>query len=168
MTDTIQKESAVKVYEIGYLLVPSIPGEKVTEVVAHLKDVLAKKRAIMIAGEDPELRELAYDMVKKIGVVNHRFEKGYFGWMKFELSAGEIESVKKDFEMHPDMLRMLLIITIPENTYLGKKLPVSAEGPVTETLPLVAPLSGGEEKAPMAIASVEEMDKSIDEMVKEA
>lgn len=156
------REDSVQVYEIGYLLISSIPEEKVAAEVASLKEVLSKKGAEFIGEEAPELRTLAYTMIKKIGPSNHRFEKGYFGWFKFELSRGEIESVKKTFEENPSMLRMLVITTVKENTYLGKKSPVAmAETPV-ETTGEVA-VESTEKKA-----SVEEMDKSIDAMVKEA
>jgi len=107
---------------------------------------------------------LAYTMIKKIGTSNHRFDQGYFGWFKFEVSRKDIESIKKTFEENPNMLRTLIITTIRENTYLGKKSPVASilarEEVVTIEVPapdvLIAPVS------------VEEIDKSIDEMVKEA
>ncbi|MDP3962434.1 MAG: 30S ribosomal protein S6 [bacterium] len=161
MTETLSlKEDTLKVYEIGYLLVSSIPAEKVADSAAYLKEVLSKKGAVMIAEESPELRELAYTMIKKIGTSNHRFDQGYFGWFKFELPTKEIESVKKELEAHPEMLRMLVITTVKENTYLGKKAPVAA--------PASAPVEGVVAEVPVAPVSVEEMDKSIDEMVKEA
>lgn len=158
------KEEKMQVYEIGYMLVSSIPEEKVASEVATLKEILSKKGADFIGEEAPELRTLAYTMVKKIGPTNHRFDKGYFGWFKFELPAKEIEGIKKAFEENPNMLRMLLITTIRENTYLGKKSPV----PMSE-VPTDVPVEPGVELAgEPVVASVEDMDKSIDAMVKEA
>ena len=162
----VLKEDASQIYEIGYLLVSSIPEEKVTAEVASLKEILSKKSAVIIAEEAPELRTLAYTMIKKIGASNHRFEQGYFGWFKFELLKKDIEVVKKAFEENPSMLRMLVISTVKEVTYLGKKAPsVIIEQPVAE------PTTGSHVVPAEQIAnpaSVEEMDKSIDEMVKEA
>ncbi len=162
MMDTNSKEDIVKVYEIGYLLISSIPEEKVLDTVTHLKEILSKKGAKMIADEAATLRPLAYTMTKKIGTQNHRFDEGYFGWVKFELETGEIEGIKKAFESHPSMLRTLLITTVKENTYLGKK----DITPLIKSEEIVA----GEKDAtiPPAQASLEEMDKSIDEMVKGA
>lgn len=159
------KEDRKQIYEIGYLLVSSIPEEKVADEVNSLKEVLSKKGAEFIGEEMPELRTLAYTMVKKIGPSNHRFDKGYFGWFKFELSAAEIESVKKAFEENINMLRMLIINTIRENTYLGKKSPV----PMPE-VPVEAPIDQSIELSldTPTVVSVEDMDKSIDAMVKEA
>jgi ribosomal protein S6 len=163
---TSDKGDLIKVYEIGYLLVSSIPKEKVAENVSALKDIIIKKGAKIIAEEAPEFTALAYTMVKKIGAANHRFNEGYFGWIKFDLAASEIESVKKAFEEHVNMLRVLVITTIRDITYLGKKAPASiqAEDVVAgaDVAGEVAPI----DTATKAAASTEEIDKSIDEMVK--
>lgn len=169
MQDT-QKDDVKKVYEIGYLLISSIPREKVADVAASLKGVLSKKGAEIIAEEAAELIPLSYTMVKKIGTIHHRFDQAFFGWVKFELSTQEIEEVKKTLDIHPDVLRYLLITTVRENTYLGKKAPVapglivgSADGVPAEAAIVTEALPLGEKPA-----SIEEMDKSIDEMVKGA
>ncbi len=161
------REDALKVYEIGYHLVSSLPREKVADVATALKNVLSKKGASIIGEEAPELIPLSYTMIKKIGTANHRFDQAFFGWVKFELSTKEIEEVKKTFDIHPDVLRYLLITTVKENTYLGKKAPV-APGLIADAVEgvpaeVVAPEAPVEDKA-----TIEEMDKSIDEMVKEA
>ena len=177
MQDKVLKEDKMQIYEIGYLLVSSIPEEKVATEVALLKDILSKKGAEFIAEETPELRTLAYTMTKKIGAVHHGFDKSYFGWFKFELSTKETESVKKSFEENPHMLRMLFITTVKEGTYLGKKSPSASLSKVEETniehnsnTAEVTTEATAEVVAevPAAPVSVEEIDKSIDEMVKEA
>lgn len=173
MKDNVLKEDRVQIYEIGYLLVSSIPEEKVTSEVANLKEILSKKGAEFIAEEAPELRTLAYMMTKKIGATHHRFDQGYFGWFKFELSTRETESVKKSFEENPHMLRMLFITTVKEGTYLGKKSPSASLAKVEETAveQTINPVDATTDVAPEVPAvpvSVEEIDKSIDEMVKEA
>ena len=172
MQDKVLKEDRVQVYEIGYLLVPSIPEEKVTTEVAVLKGILSKKGAEFIAEEAPELRTLAYSMTKKIGASNNHFDNGYFGWFKFELSTKETESVKKVFEENPHMLRMLFITTVKEGTYLGKKSPSASLSKVEEVVaePTVEPVAEPAVVAEVSAApvSVEEIDKSIDEMVKGA
>lgn len=156
-------EEKVQVYEIGYLLVASLPEEKVASEVENLKSVLSKKGVEFIGEEIPELRPLAYSMVKKIGTANHKFDKGYFGWFKFEAKAGDINDIKKSFEENPHMLRMLLISTIKENTYLGKKSPVPMpEAPIEPSVENIAT------DTLVVPASVEDMDKSIDALVKEA
>ena len=167
---SIEKVEGVKVYEIGYLLVSSIPAEKVTENVSALKDIIIKKGAHVIAEGAPELRPLAYTMIKKIGTANVRFPEAYMGWIKFDLPTAEINAVKKSFEEHPNMLRCLVMTTVRENTYLGKMSPVFtraediaapvAEAPIADAVAVVA----GEPAA--AASSASDIDKQIDEMVK--
>ncbi len=170
MIDTISKEDNIKVYEIGYILISSLPKEKVEETTESLKKILVDKGGNVLAMESPELIPLSYSMVKKIGTANHTFNEGYFGWFKFEMNTSEIESIRKAFEVYPEILRALTIITVKENTYLGKKIAKVfstesvEESVVTETL-----FPHNEEiKEPVVKASIEEMDKSIDAMVKEA
>mgnify|MGYP002348827940 CR=1 FL=1 len=160
------KEGAVKVYEIGYLLVSSIPKEKVADTVTDLKGLIAKKGGNIIADEAPEFRPLAYTMIKKIGPANHRFTEGYFGWVKFDLSVDQIESIKKSFEENPNMLRSLVMTTIRENTYLGKKAPAIVRSEDVVPTAEVAPEAATKPVAEAAPATAEEIDKSIDEMVK--
>ena len=63
------------------------------------------------------------------------------------------------------MLRTLIITTIRENTYLGKKAPIAAILSKEEEV-VSAETPAGD--IPAIPVSVEEIDKSIDEMVKEA
>ncbi len=172
MQEKALKEDKMQVYEIGYLLISSIPQEKVISEVTTLKEILSKKGAIFIAEEDPELKTLAYTMVKKIAGFNHKFDQGYFGWFKFELAKKEIEGIKKAFEENPHMLRMLIINTIKEPTYLGKKAVVASIIKTEDVLGTeIQPELAIETKVTPPVvtpASIEEMDKSIDEMVKGA
>lgn len=161
------KEDRSQVYEIGYLLVSSIPEEKVASEEVVLKGILSKKGAEFIGEEAPELRTLAYTMVKKIGTSNHRFDQGYFGWFKFELPVKEIEGIKKAFEENQHMLRVLVITTVRENTYLGKKSPSASVIKSDDVVP-AGITEAVKDSVPATPATLEEMDKSIDAMVKEA
>jgi ribosomal protein S6 len=172
-------DEKVKVYEIGYLFVSSIPKEKVVSETAALNAMLAKAGATIIGHEDPELTTLAYDMVKKIHGANTTFSEAYFGWTKFELPASAIESVKKSIDGMEHILRHLLVTTVKENTYLGKRAP--AFSLASRDAGMIAPEGSGiahsesrtepaleKAAAPVVVAAtnVEDMDKSIDAMVK--
>jgi len=179
---TSEPENGSKCYEIGYLLVPSLPEEKIGEQTAVFSDVLAKYSATVIAEEAPSLTSLAYEMDKSSGGGTHRrFTQGYFGWIKFFCSPSLVEAVRKSFEQNPHVLRVLATSTVREKTYLGKrakqenklenkaeekpaKLPAEAiSNSTTEAAP--APDSA---TAPLTAAEIVEVDKSIDEMVKGA
>ncbi len=152
----------MKIYEVGFVLVSSIPQEKVAGEFDALKDIVAKAGASMIAEEAPELRQLAYTMVKKIHGANVRFNEGYFGWVKFELSASAIEGVKKSLDAVDNILRYLLITTVRENTYLGKKAPAVAFGEKEAGIITPEGVVAPEVAAPTA---TEDIDKGIDAIV---
>ncbi len=120
MTRSIKTDDP-KVYEIGYLLVSSLPEEKVSAKVDELKAYISAAKAEMISEEAPVKETLAYTMIKKIGAKNHRFTEGYFGWVKFAVMPDAINSVKEKLDADTDVLRFILMTVPRENTYLGKR-----------------------------------------------
>jgi ribosomal protein S6 len=158
--DNNTKGERLSVYEIGYLIATSIPEEKVPGEADTLKKIITDAGATIIADEAPELQPLAYEMRKKtVSGSYNTYDSAYFGWVKFELDAAKIEEVKKDVELMPTVLRMLLTTTVRENTYLGKRASAAVAKAIAGT--------PEEKKDGAAPATIEEMDKSIDEMVKE-
>ena len=111
-----------KVYEIGYILVSSIPEEKIAAEVASIKDILTKNKTSIIAEEAPQLQDLAYTMVKKIGAVNRRFDTGYFGWIKFDGPVAAAQTIEKQVMALESVLRHLFITTTREDTRIASKL----------------------------------------------
>lgn len=157
MSDTNDR---VSVYEIGYLIADSVPEEKVSAEAESLKGIITGAGASVIAEGSPEMERLAYTIRKKtLGGSYDNHDQAYFGWVKFELGSDKVEAVKKAIEAIPSVIRMLLITTVRENTYLGKRAATAVAAPVAK--------KAAEEKKEAAPASIEEMDKSIDEMVKE-
>jgi ribosomal protein S6 len=159
---TSESKTDSKVYEIGYILVPSLPAEKVGEQVSVFAAILANNSAVVIAEEAPSLISLAYEMDKR--------DQGYFGWIKFFCSPSVIEVVRKAFDQNPHILRTLAILTVREKTYLGKRArsekpaqAVSSDETKLATNPSVAVPA-----APMTTAEIAAVDKSIDEIVKGA
>ncbi len=180
--DETQSDVRVNVYEIGYLLVSSVPEEKVASEAEAVKSIITKAGASVIAEETPHSERLAYTMRKKtVSGSYDKYDSAYFGWIKFEVASNVIESIKTSVEIHPTVLRMLMISTVKENTYLGKRAIAIAEdfspsvkknggdkSSVAERAPFTITKAVEDEKvAPSAPATVEDMDKSIDAMVKE-
>ncbi len=178
--DETQNDVRMNVYEIGYLIASSVPEEKVASEAEAIKSIITKAGASVIAEEMPHSERLAYTMRKKtVSGSYEKYDSAYFGWIKFEVGSHVIESIKKSVEVYPAVLRMLMISALRENTYLGKRASAIAaefssnvgrksfaeKAPFTLTS-RVAETS--KDAAPAAPATVEEMDKSIDAMVKEA
>ena len=174
MTESISEDRA-SVYEISYLIAPSIPEEKVPAEADAVKKIIGDAGSSVIAEEAPHRMRLAYEMRRKtVSGSYDKYNEAYFGWIKFEVGSSAIESIKKAIEIVPSVLRMLVITTVHENTYLGKRaMAVAAEiggrkavaAPVERVRLTDKPSAAAKDAVP---ASVEEMDKSIDAMVKEA
>lgn len=165
--DETKRDDRVSVYEIGYLLA-GLPEEKVEAEASTVKDIITKNGGTIIAEESPRNEKLAYTMRKKMVSGSYdKYDEAHFGWVKFEATSGKVDAIKKAVEVVPTVLRMLVTTTVRENTYLGKHASQIAatfkKGGATEGE--VAVVKKETVEAP---ATIEEMDKSIDEMVKEA
>jgi ribosomal protein S6 len=114
-------EKGVRVYELGYWLVPTIPEDGLETRVAELQSVLTTHGATLISEEKPYLREMAYEMCRVISNQNHYFTEGYFGWIKFETTASEMTAIKSKLELDEDIVRMMIIQTVRENTVYTKR-----------------------------------------------
>ena len=164
MEDT--NKDRLVVYEIGYIIADSIAEENVSAETESLRKILVDAGANMIAEESPKSINLAYEMRKKtVSGLYNKFNKGYFGWFKFELLSDKIELVKRTFDAYPSVLRMLLITTVKENTYLGKNVTQTL---MEESKPESNMVTAKTEEVNLVPATQEEMDKSIDNMVKGA
>ena len=170
MSETTHADN-LSVYEIGYLIASNIPEEKIPAEAEAITKIISSAGSTMIADEAPHRIKLAYEMRKKnVGGSYEKYNEAYFGWVKFEVGSDVIENIKKSVEIHPSVLRMLLTNTVKESTYLGKRAPaIAAEIAFKKVNPeKTEDVVAHVEKKEVAPASIEEMDKSIDDMVKEA
>ncbi len=139
-----------KIYELGYLLVPSIAEENVAKEVETIKSILAKYEAEVITEDFPKLRPLAYAMVKATGSERHKFDKAYFGWVKFEVEGDTAPQIKNELDKNTSVLRFMIVKTVRENTMVSQKVVFKPEE--------------GEEQPKV---SEEELDKTIENLVVE-
>jgi len=153
-----------QIYEVGFLIVPTVLEERVGEVVSNIKGILEKNAGIVIADDFPKMKTLAYLMTKPSGGTIKKFNSAYFGWIKFEISAKAVGIVEKAFKADQNILRFLLIKTVRENTLFTKhtypkvefdKTPRSLEKPSTK------------EPSDVPAMTIEELDKTIEELVVE-
>ena len=150
------------VYEISYLLLPSISVEQTSLKTASLKETIEKLGGHIISLEDAVLIDLAYPMVKVVSTSRHKVDSGYFGWMKFEILKGGVEEVKKIIESDDNILRFLIVKTVRENTLINSKMIFKKEDKTKKEE------IKGEINAPVPIAKEmesDELDKSIDDLV---
>lgn len=98
-------EADPKLYEIGYLLTPLIPADKLADEVNLTRSAIEKEKGLIVGEDAPKSRQLAYEIKK--------FNTAYFGWIKFMVRPDTIESLKKNLENNGNILRFL-IINIPQ------------------------------------------------------
>lgn len=110
-----------QVYELGYLVLPSIPAENLSTLVTNLRSIIEKAGATALDSEDPFLETLAYSMSKHIGARKYVVDEAYIGWMKFEAESGQIEGIKSQVDKIDEVLRSLLIKVPRETTFTFKE-----------------------------------------------
>ena len=166
--DIIHDEGTVTVYEISYLLMPSIALEQVSNKTASLKATLDSSGAKVISSEDPILIDLAYPITKVVGTNRYKVNSGYFGWVKFEASKGEIGTIKKSIDNNDDIIRYLIIKTVKENTLLHGKMMFKKDEKInkkneseTDSQTYVDTV----EEVPKEESVSDDIDKSIDDLV---
>lgn len=120
-------ELKTQVYEVGYLLVPTLSEEEVPAIYTSLKDLITSLKSEIISDEMPKSIPLAYTMLKVIQNVRNRFNTAYFGWVKFEMDTESVLELKKKLDLDTNIIRFLLTKTVRENTLAPKKF-VSKEG----------------------------------------
>ena len=96
------------IYEVGYLIVPTVPEDDIGSKVALLRDAI-EKSGMILSENAPEMRVLAYEMTKELGGKKRRFHKAYFGAIVFQAPARDISRIKKDIEGKDEVLRSLFI-----------------------------------------------------------
>ena len=116
-----EKDTNSRIYELGYLLVPTVPGEDVPAVFGNLKELVSSLGGVVISDEMPKMMPLAYAMVKITANVCNKFKTAYFGWTKFAMDSDKVSELKKKLDLNPNFIRFLIIKTVKENTIAAKR-----------------------------------------------
>ncbi len=137
------------VYEIGYLVLPSVPAENLPQVVSNLVSIIEKAGGKPLDGEDPALEPLAYSMSKTVGARKYIVDEAYVGWMKFESRPDALETVREGVDKAEEILRYLLIKAPRETTFTFAK--ARAEREAKENSAVVAEEEPAVEAAPTEV-----------------
>lgn len=166
MTEKDQVEQAEnRIYELGYHVVSSIPEEKLPAEVTAVKDLLEASGAVFISEEFPKLKTLSYAMTKVVGARHLKFDTAYFGWLKFEITPGAVDAIRKALEKNDNIIRFILIKTVRESTIAVIKTPTYR---AEEKKPIPGLGVNGKKNMPIKSPMSEaEMDKTIEALVVE-
>lgn len=153
-------EKDMRVYELGFLFVPTIAEEHLSEKFQHLKDMISSHGGQFISEDFPKMIPLQYEMVKVISNKNHRFNDAYFGWVKFDMEPEQVLLLDEEVKRSTDIIRFLLIKTVRENTVVGKKALGKTDGKKRSS-------TRDDEEVVAPDVSPEQIDKEIDALVEE-
>jgi ribosomal protein S6 len=151
-------EANERVYEVGYLLVPTIEEVNVPVVFGNLKELVSSLGGISISDDMPKLINLAYSMVKVVANVRNKFHTAYFGWVKFTMDSDKVLELKKKLDLDPNFIRFLILKTVKENTIAAKRF---VRGDVMHR----KPKAGKGENETATPMNKEEIDKEIDALI---
>jgi small subunit ribosomal protein S6 len=124
MTDINETIVDSRVYEISFIFDNKLDEEAALEKSNAIKQSIATLGGSFISEEAPYMRELAYEMIRVVNNVNIRFNVGYFGWIKFDLSADKVKELEKNIKLDEEVIRYLVVQTVKENTVYTKRAPV--------------------------------------------
>lgn len=116
VVDEEKEVEAGNVYEVGYIMVPSIAEENLGAEVSAFKEFLSQNGVSFISEEFPKMIELAYEMYRSQNNKRQKFNNGYFGWVKFEADSKMAKSIKESLDKNEKLVRYILIKTVRENT----------------------------------------------------
>lgn len=104
-------ETEQRIYEIGYLLSPLIPEERLDEEISVLRKIIEDKKGFILSEARPKIQKLAYPI--------NKLESAYFGWIKFTADPSSLPEIKS-----PQIIRFLIteiIETPPVKKIIKKK-----------------------------------------------
>ncbi len=143
-------EKEAKLYEIGYLLNPLIPEDKLDDEISSLRKKIEDKKGFIMNEARPKMQRLAYPIKKN--------EAAFFGWIKFMIEPSALLEFKKTLEGQSadaeKIIRFLIIKAVKESM-----IPKPAKRIIRKKKEV---LPGTTERPEIKI---EEIDKKIEELL---
>lgn len=164
-----EEKEGVQVYELGLHMLSTLTEEELAAAVDVIREEIKKHGGSFIAEGTPELIDLAYTMTVNEGGKHTKYNKAYFGWIKFDMEPLKANEMKTEvIDADKNILRYILIKTVREDTRVQAReetLQTLEEVKTTGTLEkkqVVEEEKKGEE------ASDIDIDKAVDELVNDS
>lgn len=132
MVNSEGNKEGLSVYEIGYLILPSIPEDKLTNTIDSIRKVIIKEGGVELESEAPFKHPLAYPMSKTIGASRYVVSDAYLGWIKFEVDPSNTSAIKAKVEKINEVLRFLLIKVPRKTSFTFAKAKEAAQAKLEE------------------------------------
>ncbi|MBI3631922.1 MAG: 30S ribosomal protein S6 [Candidatus Vogelbacteria bacterium] len=148
------EDTTKKLYEVGYLLIPLIPEDRLADEVNVLRSYIETANGFIIGEDQPKMRRLAYT-IKQRGMASKkiRFEDAYFGWIRFQASASDVLVINDALDKNDKVLRYILIKPVKDTPRIQRVM--NAVKPKVEVI----------KKEKRTQLSDQELDKEIDQLL---
>jgi len=156
--ETDMESGLSRIYEVGYLVSPSVKEEDVEKVVALIRGEIEKNGGSFIAEGAPSLTRLAYEISTREGGKRMDHDRAYFGWLKFEAPIATASSLEDMLKRDASIIRHIVFRTVREETRAHLKAPQLREVRRTDTIK-PAPKRAEEPAAPVSEA---DLDKALE------
>jgi ribosomal protein S6 len=157
--ETADDAGVLRVYEAGYHISPSVKEEDIESTVAGIRAVVEKAGGSFIAEGAPVLTKLAFPIFGMDEGKSHEFDRGFFGWLKFESSLEAADELRETLTKHPSVFRSMVFRTVREETRAKMKAPQLREVKRTDTLKAMP--RKVEESAPVSEVDLEKALQDI-------
>lgn len=155
-------DEVTRIYEIGYVLVPTKKEEEVEGATTQIRAMIEKAGGKFLAEGQPSLQRLAYLIAMREKGKNVDYDRGYFGWIKYEAPMESAAPLEKSLREMEGVMRSILFKTVREETRARFKTAAIREvrrGDILRAAPRA------EEVA--APVSEEDLDKAIEDITAE-
>lgn len=155
--------SELQVYELGYHILPTVAAEDVEAEVGKIRDAIEKRGGSFITEGTPEVMTLAYPMFVNNGGKQTKYERAYFGWVKFEMDPAQAVALQEeDMTPNANVLRFTLFKTTREETRAQLQ---TEQSTILREVKNTDTLEKKEVKEEGGEVSEAELEKSIDDLV---
>ena len=161
--DSEPAEAIVRIYEAGYHISPEVKEEDLDGTISKMRKIIEKADGTLISEGTPVLMKLSFPIFKREGEKTHEYDRGYYGWLKFEASPECSEELRDALLTNTNIVRSSVIRTLREDTRAKIKAPTLREvrrtdGPKMATRRV---------EAPSAPVSEEKLDKALETLTLE-
>ena len=129
-----QEVPTVRVYEVGYHIIPTFQEQDLDAIVGTIRSVVEKTGGTLISEGAPAMMKLAYNMEVREGDKYAQYDRAYFGWIKFEAPVEVTEMLDETLKRDTAILRFVLFRTVRTETRAKIKIPTMREVKRTDTI----------------------------------
>jgi ribosomal protein S6 len=159
-----ENEVVTRIYEAGYHIVPNVKEEDVEKVVSSIRSEIEKLGGSFIAEGAPALMKLSFDIDMREGERHVAYDRGYFGWIKFEAGTDSAKIMTDSLKANPQVLRAMVFKTVREDTRAKFKAPQLREVKRSEMAKSAPRKVVEEDKTPV---SEVDLDKALETLTAE-